>query len=103
MSNIGIKGNYNVHRIYDAGLDFPAAQTIEDDLRGNYFHTDQEAFNYFQDKYPEYETTIVPCKGTFPYEDHLHYSAWHIEFLKVTLRYKSDDSENDGTIILMKT
>lgn len=109
MNTIGILGAYRVYRIYDATPKFPS-KIIVDDLRKShaYFDSDKQTYDYFNEKFPDYEINIVPCKKDLPYEEHWDYHIGYIHYLKVTLKKFVTDVDDEkyveeyGVLILMK-
>ena len=109
MKTIGILGAYRVYRIYDATPKFPS-NIIVDDLRKShsYFQSDKQTYDYFTEKFPEYEINIVPCKKDLPYKEHWDYQIGYIYYLRVTLTKMAKDYddkeyvEDYGVVILHK-
>ena len=93
--NIGIMGNYRCHDIVKPYLGHAEKRREKDRLddelrRSDYFRGDSVAYEFFQNKYPGTEVTIVPCQAKHPYKEKKKYTPGDITYLKVTITREDD-------------
>lgn len=101
MPEMGIMGAYRVctYRVEGKYLDIvDVAVALQKEHA--YFDTDQEAFAYFEEKLPDYDITIVPCRKKQPHTEHWKYRHGNIKALRVSLT--KTDGERCATLILRK-
>lgn len=101
MPEMGIMGAYRVYT-YSVEGKYRDIVDVAVDLQKEHFYvdTDQETFAYFEEKFPDYEITIVPCRKKRPHTEHWKYRYGDIKALRVTLT--KTDGERCATLILRK-
>ena len=99
--SIGITGRYEVYALLQpiiGWLDINEAARIDNDIRKGYFHTDADAYAYFESKFESCAVDITSAQRNFPYDSPASYPRGYIDFLRVTI----EQGEDIGILILMK-
>ena len=58
---------------------------------GTYFQNDDDAYQCFEENFPECEVEIQPCTRKYPYK-YKKYRQGYIKFLKVTLTFGAEEA-----------